>query len=164
MKEEKKFIDRARIRIALQKSISRAAICFSITALFVGIAFALEGAYIGPVELIKLWITFLVLGVIIFFRVLADSSKWAMDKPFIVKNLIFMPLFLIVALIFAMDVSRQENQILPDFSRLPIYAGIFLLCFSVVQVITYFVIKAKTDKMNDALLEFRKEQKWDEEE
>jgi hypothetical protein len=75
-----------------------------------------------------------------------------------------MPLFLFVSLVFALDVSRTEDQILPDFSRLPVYAGIFLVCFIIVQIIGYFVTKAKTDRMNDALLEFRKEQKWDEEE
>ena len=162
--EEKNFIDKTKIKIILQKSISRAAICFSISALFVGIIYAFEGTLIGPVELIKLWITFFVLGIIIFLRILADSSKWAMGKPFIVKNLIFMPLALAVTLIFAMDVSRQENQIFTDFSKLLIYAGIFLLCFSIVQVISYFVTKSRIDRMNDALLEFRKEQKWDEEE
>ena len=87
-----------------------------------------------------------------------------MGKPFIVKNLIFMPLFLLVALIFAMDVSREEGQVIPDFTKLPVYAGIFLLCFTIVQIIGYFRMKAKTDRMNDALLEFRKEHKWDEEE
>ena len=115
-------------------------------------------------KLLKLWITFFVLGILVFIRVLADTSKWAMGKPYIVKNIIFMPLFLLVSLIFAMDVSRQDGQILPDFTRLPVYAGVFLLCFTIVQVIGYFITKAKTDRMNDALLEFRKEQKWDEEE
>ncbi|SHI27871.1 Protein of unknown function [Butyrivibrio fibrisolvens DSM 3071] len=161
---EKNLIDRTRIKIAVQKSLSRAAIFFSITALFVGIVFAFEGAYFEPVALIKLWVTFFVLGIIMFFRILADSSKWAMGKPFIVKNLIFMPLFLAVSLIFAMDVSRHNEQILPAFPNLLIFALIFLLVFSITQIISYYVIKARTDRMNDALLEFRKEQKWDEEE
>ena len=157
-------MDEKKMLIALKKSISRAAILFSLTALFIGIIYTFEGAAIGPVVLIKLWITFLVAGILIFFRVLADSSKWAMGKPFIVKNLIFMPLFLLVVLIFALDVSREEGQVIPDFTKLPVYAGIFLICFTIAQIIGYFRIKAKTDLMNDALLEFRKEHKWDEEE
>lgn len=157
-------MDEKKMLIALKKSISRAAILFSLTVLFIGIIYAFEGASIQAVVLIKLWITFLAAGILIFFRVLADSSKWAMGKPFIVKNLIFMPLFLLVALIFAMDVSREEGQVIPDFTKLPVYAGIFLLCFTIAQIIGYFRMKAKTDLMNDALLEFRKEHKWDEEE
>ena len=164
MKMEKNYIDREKVKLAVQKSVSRSAILFSLTALFIGIILAFEGAFLGAAELIKIWIAFFVMGIILFFRILADSSRWAMGKPFIVKNLIFMPLFLLVALILVMDISRQEGQVLPDFTKLPLYAGIFLVCFTVAQIIGYFILKAKTDRMNDALLELRKEQKWDEEE
>ena len=161
---EKNLIDRAKLKIAVKKSVSRAAICFSLTALFISIIFSIEGTLIGPVELIKLWIAFFILGIILIFRIMADTSKWAMGKPFIIKNLIFMPLFLIVSLIFTMDISRGEGDGALDFTKLPIYAVIFLVFFTVSQIIGYFRIKAKTDRMNDALLELRKEQKWDEEE
>lgn len=161
---DKRILDRTKFLIAVKKGINRAALCFSITALFISILFTVTGTYIEPVKLLKLWITFFILGILVFFRTLANTSKWAMGKPFILMNIIFMPLFLFVSLVFALDVSRTEDQILPDFSRLPVYAGIFLVCFIIVQIIGYFVTKAKTDRMNDALLEFRKEQKWDEEE
>ncbi len=161
---EKNLIDREKFKIAVKKSVSRAAICFSLTALFIGIIFAYEGTSIGPIVLIKLWLVFFVLGIIFFFRMLADTNKWAIGKPFIVKNLIFLPLFLLAFLIFVMDISRGEGDGMPDFSKLPLYTGIFLLCYTVFQIIGYFRMKAKTDRMNDALLEFRKEQKWDEEE
>ena len=52
----------------------------------------------------------------------------------------------------------------PRFSLLLIYALLFLVVFTIRQLIEYFICKAKTDEMNDALTEFQKEHSWDEEE
>ena len=98
-----------------------------------------------------------------FFRILLDSSKWAMSKPFYVKNIIVMPLYLAVSLFTAMDISREVDEF-PRFSLLLIYALLFLVVFTIRQLIEYFICKAKTDEMNDALTEFQKEHSWDEEE
>ena len=161
---DKKLINREIIINAVKKSVSRVSVCFSLTALFISILLTFNGEDIEPVVLIKLWIAFLLIGVIVFFRTLADTSRWAMGMPFIIKNLIFMPLALIVAVTFALDVSREAGQFLPDFTKLPVYAGVFLVGFTIVQIVNYLVSKAGTDRMNDALLEYRKEHKWDEEE
>ena len=91
------------------------------------------------------------------------SSKWALGKPFILINLLFMPLYLVIALVLAMDLVKDVDG-LPKGWLLVMYAGIFLIVFSVKQFISYFTYKAKTDLMNDALTNFQKEHKWDEEE
>ena len=44
------------------------------------------------------------------------------------------------------------------------YAGLYLVVFTVKQLIEYFRYKAKTDLMNDALVSFQKEHNWDEDE
>ena len=97
------------------------------------------------------------------FRVLLASSRWALGKPFILVNLLFMPLYLVTALILAMDIIKDVEG-LPKGWMLIFYAGLFLVVFTVKQLIEYFRYKAKTDLMNDALVSFQKEHNWDEDE
>ena len=151
------------LKNSILKAFSRAGVCFSMSILFTGIICCFLNESIPPVIIVKMWITFFILGIITIFRIMADSSKWALSKPFYVKNIVFMPFYLIVSIFFAMSVVESEDMI----SRTLIfifYAALFLVAFTITQVISYFIIKAKTDKMNDALIEFQKEHSWDEEE
>ncbi|MBO4864227.1 MAG: hypothetical protein J5517_07665 [Eubacterium sp.] len=155
-----------RIKNAVTKSFSRVAICFSLSIIFVSIIFAFGNIFIDPVMMLKVWITFFLLGIFNVFRILVSTSKWALDKPYILPNLLFMPLFMITALALAMNLIKDVdfNGMFDKRWLLLIYAGLFLIIFSVKQFIDYYRYKAKTDLMNDALISFQKEHEWDEEE
>ncbi len=162
-REEKELEEKNRIKAAIIKSISRVAVCFSVGILIISVMFAIGNISLEPVQLLKIWIGFFILAIVNFFRLMVSSSKWAMGKPFILTNLLFMPLYLVTALVLAMDLIKDVEG-LPKGWMLVLYAGIFLVVFSVKQFIEYFSYKAKTDLMNDALNSFQKEHKWDEEE
>ena len=162
-REEIELEEKNRIKAAIIKSISRVAVCFSVGILIISVMFAIGNISLEPVQLLKIWIGFFILAIVNFFRLMVSSSKWAMGKPFILTNLFFMPLYLVTALVLAMDLIKDVEG-LPKGWMLVLYAGIFLVVFSVKQFIEYFSYKAKTDLMNDALNSFQKEHKWDEEE
>ena len=162
-REEIELEEKNRIKAAIIKSISRVAVCFSVGILIISVMFAIGNISLEPVQLLKIWIGFFILAIVNFFRLMVSSSKWAMGKPFILTNLLFMPLYLVTALVLAMDLIKDVEG-LPKGWMLVLYAGIFLVVFSVKQFIEYFSYKAKTDLMNDALNSFQKEHKWDEEE
>ena len=157
-----------RSKNAIIKAFSIAAACFSMSILFISICFALAGVYIAPINLIKIWATFFVLGIITVARIMIDSSKWALSKPFYVKNIIFMPLYLVISLTLALNLAKEaiENSGSGLFrlSLIILYAAIFLVTFTIRQLIEYYIRKKKTDEMNDALQVFQKEHSWDEEE
>ena len=119
--------------------------------------------YIEPLNIIKIWMGFFILGVITIIRSVFDTTKWSRSKPFYVKNILFMPLYLIVALTMAMGIVKGQGELL-SIPLMILYAVLFLIVFTIRQLIEYFLQKAKTNKMNDALKEFQKEHSWDEEE
>ena len=96
-------------------------------------------------------------------RLLFGETNWAKSKPFYIKNLLFMPLYLAVALILVMDIVADMG-VTPNLPLIVFCIAIFVVTFTIRQLIEYFIQKAKTDKMNDALIEFQKEHTWDEEE
>lgn len=155
--------NRERFKDIVKKSFSITAICFSMGILFIGIAFSFFGIYMEPMNIIRIWSGFFILGIITIFRSLSDYTQWARSKPFYLKNIIFMPLYLIVALVMAISMVKGQGVEVSLFLVI-IYSSIFLVVFTIRQFIEYFIQKAKTDKMNDALTEFQKEHSWDEEE
>ena len=161
--EERNNLKKRKIKYALTKSIVIGALCFSMSTIIVSIVFALCNIQLDPVMVLKMCITFSVLTIFTFFRIWVGVSKWAMGKPFILLNLIFMPLYLVTALIFAMDITRDIYGC-DRWKLLIIYALLFLVVFSIKQVIGYLRYNAKTNLMNDALSEFQKEHRWDEKE
>lgn len=152
-----------RFKNIVKKSFSIAAICFSMGILFVGIGFSFFGIYMEPVNIIRIWIGFFILGVLTVFRSMFDYTQWARSKPFYIKNILFMPLYLMVALIMAISIVRGQGVDM-SLSLMISYAVLFLIFFAIRQFIEYFIQKAKTDKMNDALELFQKEHSWDDEE
>ena len=152
-----------RLKKIVRKSFSISAVCFSMGILFFGISLSFFNIYFNPIYLVKMWIAFFILGVLSVFRLIFGETKWCKNKPFYVKNLIFMPFYLITAIVVVVDIIRDMG-VTPSISLILIYAAIFMIAFTLRQIFQYFIDKAKTDKMNDALIEFQKEHKWDEEE
>ncbi|MCR5226936.1 MAG: hypothetical protein K6E27_06975 [Eubacterium sp.] len=151
------------VKAALTKAFSIVAVCFSMSILFIGVFCTVTSFSVEGMELVKIWLTFFILGGITFFRIMIDDTQWAKSKPFFVKNIIFLPLYLIVTLIMAMSIVGMHEIMARPYLVL-VYAVIFLVTFTVRQLVGYIVEKAKTDLMNDALESFQKEHSWDEEE
>ena len=151
------------VKTALTKAFSIVAVCFSMSILFIGVFCAATNLSVEGMELVKIWLTFFILGGITFFRIMIDDTQWAKSKPFFVKNIIFMPLYLVVTLIMAMSIVGMSEILARPYLVL-LYVLIFLIAFTVRQLIGYIIEKAKTDLMNDALESFQKEYSWDEEE
>ena len=151
------------VKAALTKAFSIVAVCFSMSILFIGVFCAVTSFSVEGLELVKIWLTFFILGGITFFRIMIDDTQWAKSKPFFVKNIIFLPLYLVVTLIMAMSIVGMQEILARPYLVL-IYAVIFLVTFTVRQLVGYIIEKAKTDLMNDALDSFQKEHSWDEEE
>lgn len=161
--EERQYLAKKRILFALAKSLSIGGLCFSMSMFLTCIVFAYENLTMDPVMILKMWITFFVLTIYTFIRIWVGTSKWAMNKPFILLNVMFMPLYLVTVLIFAMDLTNglYGND---RWKVLVLYAVLFLCTFSIKQLIDYLRYKAKTNVMNDALNDFLKEHEWDEKE
>ncbi len=151
------------VKAALTKAFSIVAVCFSMSILFIGVFCTVTSFDVEGMELVKIWLTFFILGGITFFRIMIDDTQWAKSKPFFVKNIIFLPMYLIVTLIMAMSIVGMQ-EILARPYLVMVYAVIFLVTFTVRQLVGYIIEKAKTDLMNDALESFQKEHSWDEEE
>ena len=152
-----------RFKNIIKKAFSTTAIGFSMGILFYSITFSLSDIYIKPVHIVKIWIAFFIIGLLSVVRLTFGETNWCRSKPFYVKNLIFMPLYLLTALILVIDIVRDMGVSL-DLWMIGIYIAIFVVTFTIRQLVEYFLEKAKTDKMNDALKEFQKEHSWDEEE
>ena len=150
------------VKAALTKAFSIVAVCFSMSIIFIGVFCAATNLSIEGMELVKIWLTFFILGGITFFRIMIDDTQWAKSKPFFVKNIIFMPLYLVVTLIMAVSIVGMSEILARPYLVL-LYVLIFLITFTVRQLIGYIIEKAKTDLMNDALESFQKEYSWDEE-
>ena len=156
-------MEKVRFKTALKNSFSLAACCFSVSIFLVAIFYSIGNLSLPPVAIVKIGILFLILGSFTVVRTMFGNTRWAMDKPFYIKSLIFMPLYMVVSIAFALSILRSEG-VQPNMKYVIFYAAIFLVTFTIRQFVEYFKEKAKTDKMNDALKEFQKEHSWDEEE
>ena len=147
------------IKRCLTKAAVISAILFiACIVVFAGVSFAL-GELMEPNVVFNMLVMSAVIGVINFSRFMLEPTRWAMSKPAVVKNLIFMPAYYVVAMVF---VYLNVGWI--DWKFFAVYSLLFVAVFAVAQTVRYFIAKADTDKMNDALIEFGKEHFGDEQE
>ena len=147
------------IKRCLTKAAVISAILFiACIVVFAGVSFAL-GELMEPNVVFNMLVMSAVIGVINFSRFMLEPTRWGMSKPAVVKNLIFMPAYYVVAMVF---VYLNVGWI--DWKFFAVYSLLFVAVFAVAQTVRYFIAKADTDKMNDALIEFGKEHFGDEQE
>ena len=79
------------------------------------------------------------------------SSSW-----YVLVNIMFAPLYFGFAML---GLYTRSSFFKPE--DLLLFAVMFVITFTIAQTITYFVKKARTDKMNDALNEYHKEHQED---
>jgi len=145
-------MDHSRLKPALKKAFLISTSCFTFTIVLIAAVFALSGEPLYPSMIIRPFLVFTVIFILNTVRIYLAESKWAFNKPYIVINIMFMPLYLITAMT---GLCAFNNAIDPgDLIMFPI---IFLIVFTITQIIKYMHEKSKTDKMNDALNVYHKE-------
>lgn len=149
---------RSRVKTSLIGSLLITGAAFMLSMVLYSVGSIFDGAYIDPVNILKIFLMFILIGAVNFFRFYIDDSKWAKSKPSFVKNFIFSPVYLIIALVVVMWITRKT-----EIGFLLLMGGVFLTVFLAGQLIVYYVAKRKTDKMNDALKIFLKEHEVNEE-
>ena len=97
--------------------------------------------------ILRLFLVYTMLFVLTVVRTYLIGTKWAQNKPYVLVNIMFAPLYFGFAM-------------LGLYTRSSFFKPEDLLLFAVMFVIT-FTIEARTDKMNDALNEFHKEHQED---
>ena len=145
-------MNRSRVKFSLIRSLPITAGTFILSIVLSAVGTIIDGGLIDPWHILVIFGMFIIIGVVNFFRVFIDDSKWARSKPSVVKNFIFGPIYFTLAMAFTVYVTGGVY--------LPYLIGmglLFLAIFMIMQTVTYFVAKKKTDQMNDALKIFLKE-------
>ena len=140
------------------KAFLRTAACFTMSIVLYSIVALVEGFTIEPVTILLFTAMFVLIGILVFIRLLFDTTKWAKSKPAVVKNFMFIPAFYAVAVLMLKLILGGL-----DLSSFLYMSGGFVTVFLLMQTISYFIAKGKTDEMNDALQNFKKEHWGDEE-
>ena len=149
---------RSRVKTSLIGSLLITGAAFMLSMVLFSVGSIFDGALIDPVNILKIFLMFILIGTVNFFRFYIDDSKWAKSKPSFVKNFIFSPVYLTFALVTAVWITGLTN-----IKFILLMGAVFLTVFMTGQLIVYFVAKRKTDKMNDALKIFLKEHEVNEE-
>ena len=149
---------RSRVKTSLIGSLLITGAAFMLSMVLFSVGSIYDGAFIDPVNILKIFLMFILIGTVNFFRFYIDDSKWAKSKPSFVKNFIFSPVYLTFALVTAVWITGLTN-----IKFILLMGAVFLTVFMTGQLIVYFVAKRKTDKMNDALKIFLKEHEVNEE-
>ncbi len=149
-------MDTKRLGQAFKRSFFLMAVVFSSSVVLLAGITALIGELIYPEVIGRLLLTFFMLFFLTAFKIYVSGTKWACSKPYILVNIMFAPLYFGFGMlgIYAFNRFLEPDDIL-------IFAPMFLITFSIAQLIAYLVKKARTDKMNDALSEFHKEHQKD---
>lgn len=151
-------MNHSRVKISLIRSLPVTAGAFILSIVLCAVGTVIDGGMIDPWYILALFGMFIIIGVVNFFRMFIDDSKWARSKPSVIKNFIFAPIYFTLAMAFTVYVTGGIY--------LPILIGmgvLFFIIFMIMQTITYFAAKKVTDQMNDALKIFLKEHEVNEE-
>lgn len=148
-----------RAKYALLKSLPFTAGLFILSIVLFAVGSVVDGNLISPFHILWIFGMFVLIGIINFFRVYIDNSKWAMSKPSVIKNFIFAPIYFVFAMITVIVLTGGT-----DITALLGMGFVFLTVFLIMQTIVYFKAKKDTDKINDALEIFLKEHEGNEQE
>ena len=145
-------MDKNRLSGAFRKAFPITSSSYILSIVLLSSVCALFRWMIDPMIIVSTTILFIILGIFNVIRMYIEESKWALSKPYIVKNFIFMPLYFVITMIYVVLVFRGLDAV-----AIIICAAAFIAVFMLMQTITYFRFKKDTDLMNDALLNYQKE-------
>ena len=151
-------MDSGRFKRACIKAFTVVSACFAASVVLTSAVSMVLGWSMEPGLILSMFVMFSVLWSLTVIRLIVSGSRWALSKPYIVKDLIFMPVYLVVAMLFVVFNFGI------DFIAIGLAAGVFLAVFFVMQTIVYLMSKKRTDLMNDALRQYQKEHLGDEQE
>lgn len=145
------------IKRCLKKAALLSAILFIACIVLMACISYAYGEMIEPRVVLNVFAMSAIIGALNFCRFMLEPTRWGMSKPAVVRNIIFFPAYYAVALVFV-----YLNVGWLDWKFFALYSLLFMVTFMLAQTVRYFIAKANTDKMNDALKEFNKEHFGDE--
>ena len=151
-------MDNGRLKRAGLKAFTVVSACFAASVVLTSAVSMVLGWSMEPGLILSMFVMFSVLWSLTVIRLIVSGSRWALSKPYIVKDLIFMPVYLVVAMLFVVFNFGI------DLIAIGLAAGVVLAVFFVMQTIVYLMSKKRTDLMNDALRQYQKEHLGDEQE
>ena len=150
-------MDSPRLKQAFKKAFPVVTAVFSASVVLLAGISALCGELIYPEVVGRLFLVFVMLYFLTVVRMYVAGTRWACNKPYILVNIMFAPLYFG----FAVLGLFPGNPVL-SAKDLLIYTPMFIISFTIAQLVVYAYKKANTDRMNDALKEFHKEHQEDE--
>lgn len=144
---------------AIRKAALVSAVTFSLSMIIYAVASVILGTVMSPRDVLLIALMFVVIGVLNYGRIHISRTKWGKSKPLFIRNIIAAPFYFLIGLGFATLILGFWS-----FGTVLFLGSIFLPVFIVIQTVMYFRAKAKTDEMNEALSDFRKEHWGDEQE
>ena len=145
-------MDSKRLIKAAKKAFFLITAVFSGCVVLVAAATAFYGELIYPEVIGRLVFIAVLLFFLTTFKIYLSGTKWACNKPYVVVNLMFAPFYFGCGM---MGIYMFNSQ--TDPKDIFFFALIFLIIFSIMQLVVYLVKKAGTDKLNDALNDYHKE-------
>ena len=149
-------MDSQRLKQAFNKAFPITSGVFGASVVLLAGISALYGELIYPEVVGGLFLVFVMLYFLTVVRMYVAGTRWACNKPYILVNIMFAPLYFG----FAVLGMFTGNEFLKTKDLL-IAAPTFIISFTIAQSVVYVYKKANTDKMNDALNEFHKEHQND---
>ena len=150
------YMDSARLKQAFRKAFPVVSGVFSASVVLLAGISALYGELIYPEIVGRLFLVFVMLYFLTVIRMYVAGTRWACNKPYILVNIMFAPLYFLLAVLGLFTGNAYLST-----SDLLIYTPMFIISFTIAQLVVYVYKKANTDKMNDALNEFQKEHQED---
>jgi len=144
---------------SLIKSLLVSMACFVLSIFIYAVVSIVLGTMIDPSDVLIIMMMFLIIAGFNFLRSFIERSEWGRSTSLNLKNIIFAPVYFIIAIVAALIMGVPV-----DLTLLLILGGVFLTVFLIMNVIVYFAAKKRTDLMNDALDQFKKEHWGNEEE
>ena len=149
-------MDSPRLKQAFKKAFPVVTAVFSASVVLLAGISALYGELIYPEIVFRLFLVFVMLYFLTVIRMYVAGTRWACNKPYILVNIMFAPLYFLLAVLGLFTGNAYLST-----SDLLIYTPMFIISFTIAQLVVYVYKKANTDKMNDALNEFQKEHQED---
>lgn len=149
-----------RIISSFRKAVLGPVIGFSVCIILLAVAAYINGVNVAPTDMFT--VTWMFLSLVIISTVVSLLEGWRLwaGLPYWLKRVLSMPLYLTVCMAGLMNISIAGEQIR---IRGSVIIALFGIAYVIGSVISYFVSKKETDKMNDALLLIQKEIEKDDE-
>lgn len=147
--------------MALKKSAFMFSLIFTLTIVLFAIISKVENTLINSNDIVIIFLMYSLLFVITGIRFYIDGSKWSLNLPFFVKNLIVAPLYFLITFIGVMNLTGMSIH---DRPYVILVIVVFTVTFIISSLIKYAIDKSKTDAMNDALTKFLEEHPYGDEE